>query len=414
MRFILKILIPFLIVAGGVAVAVVLVKTRPQAARVAPQDRAILVEITTVTSKAAPVEVRAMGTVIPSREMVLMPEVSGRVVEQHPRFVPGGLVSEGELLVQLDGRDYELQVSQQRAAVANAKFALEVERGQQKVASREWELLDELGVTGKKGGKLALRKPHLKNAKAQLSGARGGLGRAQLAVERTQIKAPFNGLVVREQTEVGQLVGPQFALGTLAGTDSFWVRIALAQERLAMFTLPGPDGAGGATCSVTVSREGEPQAGTHRSCRVVRLLGDVDPLGRMARVLVEVSDPMALASTDEEMPAVSPLLLGSYVEVTIQGHTLEQVFEIPRKALRNADRVWVMNSQNTLEFREVTLAWRESETVLVKTGLSDGDRVVLSAIGTPVPGMSLRTTDRADATDGAGADKPATASDGGE
>ena len=386
MRFILKILIPFLIVAAGVTVAVVLVKTRPQAARVVPQDRAALVEVAIVTSSAAPVEVRAMGTVIPSREMVLMPEVSGRVVEQHPQFVPGGLVSEGELLVQLDGRDYELQVSQQRAAVANAKFALEVEKGQQKVASREWELLDELGVTGKKGGKLALRKPHLKNAKAQLSGARGGLGRAKLAVEKTQIKAPFNGLVVREQTEVGQLVGPQFALGTLAGTDSFWVRIAFAQERLGMFALPGPDGSGGASCSVAISGEVNSGKEGTRPCRVVRLLGDVDPLGRMSRVLVEVPDPMGLEQKDE---TVAPLLLGAYVQVVIAGNTLENVARIPRSALRNADRVWVMTKEDTLEFRDVSVAWRDKDTVFVSAGLSDGDRLVVSAIGTPIPGMML-------------------------
>ena len=121
-----------------------------------------------------------------------------------------------------------------------------------------------------------------------------------------------------------------------------------------------------------------------RAGRVVRRLGELDPQSRMARVIIEVADPLGLASD------VEPLLLRSYVQVRIQGPTLESLFALPRSAVREGDLVWVVDAANRLVIREVEEARRLGDQILVRKGLAAGDKVVTSRVASPVEGMALR------------------------
>jgi len=130
---------------------------------------------------------------------------------------------------------------------------------------------------------------------------------------------------------------------------------------------------------------------------VVRVLGDLDPVGRMARLLVAVKDPFQL-----ERPPLSqsefPLLLGAYVKVEMQGPWLENVFVIPRKAFREGDRVWLMAGEKKLAIQKVTVVWRRKADVMVR-GLSPGDQIITSRISAPVAGMELGGADVSQSAD---------------
>ncbi|MCG6905714.1 MAG: efflux RND transporter periplasmic adaptor subunit [Desulfobacteraceae bacterium] len=359
--------------------------TRPKARQQPPRAAAALVEVTVVQPASEQIVLQAMGTVVPAREITLAAQVSGEVVQVHPEFVEGGFLAEGSEVLRIDPLDYQLAVTRLQGEVARARYELDLELGRQDVARREWDLLNAGKPTAPGEADLALRKPHLAKARAELAAAEANLRQAEINLARTTLRAPFNALVRTRHVERGSQVSPQTALATLVGTDTFWVQTAVAVDRLQWFALPAQPGEPGARAVVRHGREGV--AGRTREGRVVRLLGDLEPDGRMARVLVAVPDPL-----DRSRPAGDrlPLLIGDYVRVEIQGHSIDGVYRIPRSALRDNTRVWVVTDQNLLSIRTAVVAWRDAETVLVQSGLEPGERLIVSDLPAPVEGMALR------------------------
>ncbi len=383
----LQILLILLVLGAAAAVTMGLVKTRPTAAKTAPLEKVTLVSVSPVQPMSKRVSVKAMGNVIPARTVVIQPEVGGRIVYQNKRLVPGGKFRKGEVIARIDRRDYELALAQQKAGLAQAEFQLKVEQGRKAVAEYEWSLVDEKDRP--KGGAkdLTLRDPHIQNTRAALEAASSGLERAKLSVARTVLRAPFNGMIRDEAVEKGQLVSPLSRLATLVGTDEFWVQISVPVERLDWFDVPGLGAKKGS--EVRITYDAGPGKRIERTGRIVRLLGDLDPRGRMAQLIVSVEDPLALK---KDVPAATmPLLLGSYVSVEIPGRELADVYEVPRLALRDGDHVWIMKKEGTLDIREVTVVWRTSDTVYVRQGLTAGERIVTTRIAAPIAGMRLKT-----------------------
>lgn len=372
-----------------------MVQHRPAPVRVVTEVKPTLVEVVTARRGAEPVRVSVMGTVIPARTVALMPQVSGRVIEQSPNLVPGGRVREGEILARIDPRDYELLVEQQKAQVERAQYELKMEEGRQVVAQREWSLMDPALPKPEANTDLALRRPQLKAAQAGLAAAQSALQMAQLNLERTVLYAPFDALVQEESVEIGQFLSPPARAATLAGTRQFWVQVSVPVDKLDYIQIPDVNGAAGSKAVVTHATGSETR--TVREGRVIRLLRDLDPTGRMARVIVAVDDPLALQDA-----ARRPILLGAYVHVDIEGTPMQDVCVVPRAALREGDEVWVMDANDQLAVRKVEIVWRREDAVLVRSGIESGDRIVTNRLSTPIPGMKLRTesTDRAPATGG--------------
>lgn len=381
MKKLLRTLVSLVILGAAVGAAVYLVRTKPQARERPRPALTALVEVMEARSEAAVVIVRGMGTVIPARETTILPEVTGMIVALNPNLVPGGRVQPGEELARIDPRDYETARDQARAALEKARFDLTVEDGRRTVAGEEWSRLGGEVPTSETGRALALREPHLRLARASLEAAESALRRAELNLERTTLKAPFAAVVLEESVDPGQVVTPQSRVARLVGTASFWAQILVPAADLGWFAWPDAAGAGGAEALIELDLGGGIVAG--RTGRVVRVQADLDTAGRMARLLVEVQDPL-------DVSAGAPLLLGSYVSARISGRPMPDVFEVSRAAVREGDCLWIMNSKDELEIRPVTIARRRPETVLVGAGLKSGDRIVTSRIALPIPQMKLR------------------------
>ena len=388
-KILTRFVLPLVILAGFAAAAVVLAKARRDPEPRVPVEKVTRVEIAVAEATSAPIVVRAHGTVLAAETTTIRPEVSGRVLELHPELLAGGRVGAGDVLVQLDKREFELVVEELESIVGRARFDLTVERGRRRTAQREWELLGDDGTADARGRSLALRTPHIRNARSGLNGAKRSVERATQNIERTTIRAPFDAIVTAETVAPQQVVMAQSQLATLARTDVFWVQAAVPTAQLRHFAIPGVAGAT-AGSPVTVTQDlgdGEPLV---RQGTVVRLLADLDGRSRMARVIVAVDDPLALTA---ENAGALPLLLGAYVEVEIEGPRLEDVVRVPREALRGGRHVWVMNAEGRLELREVNIVWRQRDAVVVRDGLAAGERYVTSRISTPVPGMKLTLAD---------------------
>ncbi len=383
---ILRRLLPIVIIAVGVLGAWWLVANRPRAQREQVEPIPPLVQVVEARRSSEPVTVVAMGTVVPAKRVVLQPEVNGRIVAQSPQLQPGGLFKTGDVILRIDPRDYETAVKRQEAAVEQARLEVEIEKGRQVVAEREWKLLEEDISLDGASQDLALRKPQQKNARVALEAAESTLEQAKLQLERTTVYAPFNAVAQEEFVDEGQLVNPQTQLATLIGTDRFWVQVSVPVDRLQWlaFSNAGKDEA----AKVRVVQEVSADTRIELPGRLVRLLGDLDPVGRMARVLVEIEDPLGLK--DKKNPDRLPLMLGAYVRVEIEGRRAEEVFRVPRTAIREGDQVWIANEEDRLEVRPVEVFWRSKDTVLIRNGLREGDRVIANSIPLPIPNMKLR------------------------
>jgi RND family efflux transporter MFP subunit len=329
--------------------------------------------------------VPAKGTVIAAREVAIQPQVAGELVMVNTNLVPGGIVGAGETLVKIDPRDYRVAVEEAQTALAQAQAELKLEQGRQKIAEREWELFKG-EASPSRDAALALRQPQLESAQAAVEAARARLERAQLNLQRTTVVAPFDAFVRSESAEVGKFVLPQTMLATLVGTEAFWVRASVRMDDVGNIDIPGVTATSGSPVTIRYDAGGVP---IERAGRVTRLFGDLDPAGRMARVLIEVRDPLVIDPDVSRRPRV-PLLLDAFVDVEIEGNQARELIEVPREAIHEGNEAYVFTPAGTLEIQPVEIAWRLPKTVLVSRGLEEGQRVVVSRIPTPVEGMKLR------------------------
>ena len=362
-----------LVLGAGIFMAVRFIKTRPKppqrpAALIAP-----LVETATVTAGPQTVVVQALGTVVPARQTQIRAEVAGVVREVASGFLPGSIVAKSSPLLRLNDEDFRLTVASREADLENARAALELEEGYQQVARHEWKLLQMTGKAGESPD-LALRKPQLAQARARVRQAEAALEQARLDLKRTTLTAPFKALVLDKNVELGSRVSITDTLATLVDTGEFWVEAAVPVDRLPWITLPEKNIPG------STVRIRSQASGAERTGQLLRLRGDLEEQGRLARVQVSLPAPL------EAKPA--PILLGEYVRVEIEGRVLHDVIRLPRAALRDNDTVWTVQNA-TLSIRPVTVAWRDTHSVLVAEGLSSGDTVVTSELATPIDGMPV-------------------------
>ncbi len=409
LRRALPLAVPLLILGAGVLGARALVASRPTVPRTTQEATPTLVEVMTVQARDEQAIISAFGTVQAHRELTVQPQVGGRVIAQHDNLISGGLLQQGDVLLHVDPRDYQFAVETERGALAKAEFELQVEQGNQVVARREWSLLESSIETSELGKLLALRKPHLQEKQAAVAAAKSRLAKAELDLKRTVLTAPFNALVLTESVEVGQLINAQSSVARLVYTDEFRVEVSIPIHQLPWVKeqnhqLPGssqksccfhgplldevsdPPQVKGSPVRIlrnlgngqTVEREG----------RVERLLGDLTENGRMARLLVLVHDPLGRERSSQDR---LPLLLGEYVRVEIEGPVLPAVFVLPRSGLREGSRVWVKNTNNELEVREVEVSLSRKDSVLIGRGLNNEDQIIISPLPVALPGMLLQS-----------------------
>lgn len=385
------IVIPAIILSASGALGLVLYQWRDAPSKKPKESSGVAVETVTVHESEHTMDVTASGTVVPARQLDVRPQVSGRIVWLHESLDPGTFVDEGQTLYRIDPTDYRTAISELEAAVEQARAQLTVAESRHRAASDEWEQYQQaLEEEGGQASALALREPQLDEAKARLEGAKARLERARNNAGRTRFRAPFGAVITASDAEIGQLVGPETRITRLVGTETFRARVSVRTDRLPYIAIPGIDGAEGADVIV---RQPLGDRQVERPGRVLGLLSDRDATSRMARLMVQIDDPYGLDDTDEEGGRSYPVLLNTFVEVAIEGRRSERLVELPREGLRHGDDAFVVGSSEQLDIRELEVAWRRADSVLVSKGLSDGDRVVISPIATPVDGMQLRVVE---------------------
>lgn len=387
----LQILIPLIILSVGCGLAYYLFINRPAPQREEVIEPEIPVQVFEAKRGDFELIIEGSGEVTPAKQIVINPQVSGKITEMHPSLIPGGVFQEGETLLKIDPRDYQYTVDQWNEQIQKSKMMLEEEQGRKTVAEREWKLLGNEVATTDEGKALALREPHIRSAQASVDAAKSMLEDAKLDLERTTIKAPFNSWVLNENVDIGQVVNPQNQIATLIGTDQYWIDAKINSSDLPYIYVPTMNG--GAGSEVTIIYDAEPLEFQYKG-KIIRLLGDMSSSGRQVRVLIEVEDPLGLNRLDTEERY--PLFLGTFVGTYINGKTIENVFSIPRVAIREGNHVWVRNKEGRLEIKQVSIIKKRKDDVLVSKGIEEGDQIVTSLLATPLPGVKLIITEPGD------------------
>lgn len=397
-----RIIVPILIVAGAGAITAALIWNRPSPVVNAPEERVTLVEIQAAHARDMQFSVSSQGTVAPRTQTTLVAEVSGRVMSVSERFVVGGFFREGDLLLSLDSADYEVSVQQARANLLTAQAQMTQEQAQADQAARQW---DSSGRPRADAPPLALRTPFLAEANARVLFAEADLARANRQLERTKIRAPYDGLVREKMVDIGQYVGTGTQLAGTFAVDYAEVRLPLTDRDIAFLNLPRPGVIPSAANTASTSAWGEEARANGTSgtpvtlrttvggkalqweARIVRTDGVIDSASRVYYAVAQVRDPYGLRETSVK-PALS---IGSFVNATLQGITAHGVFTLPHAAVRSADQVMIMDNEQRLRIRTVEVLRTDTNNVYVNGGLNDGDRVIISPVPVPIEGMRVST-----------------------
>lgn len=386
----LKIVLPLLLlVVGGVAAALLVGARDPVVTEVAPTP-VPLVRVLEVEPRDHTVVVTAQGSVLPPKEATLAAQVAGEIVAVGKDFVAGGLFRRGQMLVRLEARDYELAVETAKAEVAQVDLELARERAEARLATEEWR---DLG-TGGEPDPLVLRIPQIARLEASRRAAEARVARAQLDLERTVVRAPFEGRIRAVHVGRGQFVAPGTGLATIHSTDYAEVRLPVVDDELAFLDLALNAGVGNP--EVELAAEFAGRSSSWRG-RIVRSEGELDPRTRMINLIARVEDPYGRSRSNVDRV---PMPIGLFVDAAIRGRTLTAVVTVPRSALRREPRgeghhVLVVDDEERLRFRPVSVLRIAGDEAIVDDGLVAGERVVISNLEIVVDGMAVRVADEA-------------------
>lgn len=389
-----KLMVPVGILVMAVVIAQIILSNPPQAKRRGPSKAPqMTVEVNKLEEKVYQVQLDSFGTVRPRTESVLVSQAAGQINFISDNFRDGGFFEKGELLLKLDDRDIKADVKIAQANLLDAKQQFAEEQARAKQALTDWQRLGKQGTPND----LVLRKPQLEAAKARQLSSEAQLAKAQLALERTEIVAPYAGRVLAKKVDLGQVVSNNSQLADIYAVDFVEIRLPIKNQDLALVDLP-EEFRGHSEHENTGNRVrfssgmGEQQwIGT-----LVRTEGAIDEQTQQLYVVAQIADPYAV---DTESRQQTTIKIGQYVSAEIAGKLLSNALVIPTKSIYQGSYVYVVE-EGVLMRREVTLLWKNETEAVIKSGLNVGDRLVTTALGQVSSGTPVSVSDERRMTKG--------------
>lgn len=320
------------------------------------------------------VTVRSQGVVRPRHEVVLSAQVQAKVLAVSPLFEPGAFFRVGAVLVDLESDDHRtaLAAAEARLKSATAAHRLADLNHRRNQTLQKEALLPEVQAEASAAA--------LAQAESETEAAAAQVERARRDLERTRIRAPFDGCVRRRAVAPGQLVGPGTPLGEVFSVDTLELRLPVSARDLAFLDLPEqvreradpPDrgnqpggsrigGVEGSLPEVVLSDSLSPGSVDRWRGRILRAESALDENTLDVMLLVHVEDPFGLDSTS------APLRLGQPVTASVRGRTLTNVMVLPRSAVRELDRVHLVDPATLkLSSRRIVPLWADEQQVVVR------------------------------------------------
>ena len=377
-----KRLIPIGIFAALVLIAVLIRMNPPEAPqRPAFSGPMMSVETQPVIARDYQVMLQSYGTVQPRTRSMLIAQVGGQIVSINENVRDGGFFEKGDILGQIDPRDYEADVQIAEATLADARQALAEAVARSEQAEEDWRRLGNEGEPTD----LVLRIPQLEAARARVKSAESALSKAKLDLERTNIVAPFAGRVLRKLVDLGQVVGMNTQLAEIYATDVVEVRLPLRNRDLGFIDLPESyrfadvDSADRLDAIIRSDLIGDEEW----RAELVRTEGAIDESARQLHVIAQIDDPFG-----RESEGRSPIKIGQYVTAEIEGKALTNVLVIPNNTIYQGTYVYTVED-GILRRKDIDIAWQNDDEAVVASGLQPGDELVTTPLGQVTSGIRV-------------------------
>ncbi len=371
-----QIILPIAVLVGGIGLAAGFSAMKKPPEEKPLQDTRPLVAAQPVHLDAITLDVKSYGIVQPKDRTELIAQVSGQVISVAGQFVEGAFVKQGDILARIDPNDYEADLIEAHAGLAQASSALEIERAQAHVAKAEWERIkaDSSDITA---SALYLRKPQLAEKMARYRSAQASVKRAKRNLERTYIKAPYDAIINARSISLGSVVNPGNSFGSLSATSVAEVRLPVADKELQYLN----NGGIGATVLFSAQFAGKE---TTWQAEVVRSEGVIDKKSRMSYLVAQLPTPYANKT--------QPLRFGSYVNASIEGRAVNNAIVVPHHLVKE-NKIAILNDDLTLSFKTLNIIREQNGMVIADQGLNEGEQLITSALEYPTEGMAVKIED---------------------
>lgn len=400
----LRYILPLLVILLTVLIIYGLSAFKPEAKKRPPRPE-IALQVETVTARFTDFQIKmpSRGLVKAQTESTLAAEVSGTVVAISENLREGGRFEKGEWLLTIDPRDYEVEVKLAKARVRQAQLALDEEQARADQALRDWQRLSAT-IKNKAVSEppdLVLRKPQLAAAEAELDSTLAQLEKAKLDLDRTRILAPFDGLVLTQQVDLGHYVTPGNSLADISGRV---LEIALPvsaswrplMEWQAIDRSSSPQEQTNTSKAVikpnVILEVGEGAQRQSWPARIVRNGGQVLEQSRQVLLIAEILDEERLDSADHQWP----LLPGDYASAQILAKELTDVVVLPRTALVEGTYLWQV-VDGRLKKQAADVIWRDQESIVLAVDqqkIHEGDEFVSTPMSYAVSGTRVNIVKR--------------------
>ena len=374
----IKKLKPLFILLGAFAISYLLWllgQVQPDPVEEAPAPD-VIVEI--LTPKDFQIQISSNGTTTPLIQTVLTAEVGGEVIYRSKKFSEGSSVIEGEILAKIDDTDLQLQYKNALLQLANAEVQHSLQLAEAEIAKEAWEKIGD-GVASD----LTLKKPQLKQAEALLEVAKAQVSSAKNKLNKTEIVAPYAGRIQSVNIDLGTTIIPGQPVGALYTSSEIEVTLAVKDNDLQFLSIPMDgrklDPSEQALVEIRSFYKGKNQTWIGR---LERVDGVIDPVTRMINLIAVFKNDFI--ETDKPN-----LPIGLFVEALIDGINLKNIFSIPVNAISENNEVYIVNNDNELESRQLSILKKYSDFVIVKDGLKAGERIVISKLSTASNGIKV-------------------------
>ncbi len=435
---VLRTLLSLAILAAGVGVFLALGKADPPAQKEQTRQ-APLVRVAAAQPHEEGISFAVDGVARAHADLNLAAESPGRVVTKAKNCRVGRTVSQGELLVQIDPRDYQLEVrrleeelnqasvsvEELEVQVVNARRQVELAEENVELNRRELERVEGVNIPGvitdsdidrtrrdvltsrttlqSQRDQLALLETSRRRVLSAIETTRTQLDAAKLALERCEIRAPIDGVVIDEHVEKGGYVQKGALIVTVRDTSRLDVLCSLRSEQLAWLwesrDTSQADLYGIPPTPVEVVYESGGQRYAWDGVLDRYDGAGLDPQTRMAPCLVHVDQPASVRVVEPNERGVQgtppALMVGMFVEVNIQVTPRSKLLRLPSAAIKPGNRVWTVED-GRLVANEARVVQSRGEEVLVLAdtgGLSAGDAIVVSPLSSPDEGTEVRLGD---------------------
>ncbi|PHS12493.1 MAG: efflux transporter periplasmic adaptor subunit [Kangiella sp.] len=384
-----KVLIPVGIILAGLVVLILMTMSAPKPHKKEIIKKATLVDVVEVSRGNVIFEINSQGSVSPRTETTLVSEVSGQIKQVSNKFVVGGFFKKGEILITIDPISYEVGLLQAQARFDGANARLVEEKARGKQAEKEWKLT---GRSFKNAPILALRKPQLQQALADVKAAQADVKSAEIKLARTKIKSPYDAMVKAKMVDIGQYVSTGSQLAITFAVDYAEIRLPIKEQDIAFIDVPPLGSLNNKGSNVLLSTF---QGGKLKtwSTFITRSEGVVDASSRVNYVVAQLNDPYGLLQVkegDDSSLKAEPIQMGTFVKAKIFGIESENIVTIPRKAIRGANEIYLIGDDKKLNITKIDILRSDANNVYISSGVDDGTQVIITKLATAVNGMAVR------------------------